>query len=190
MKQHCLLSTYFWGKMRDKNGGKKIAYRNNRLNYQFVLEPLESTVYNVRGIKYSMTQLTMNLSRTDEARQKIFVGYHAPTAIFALLSLLSYFIDPDVVPGRMGMLLLLYLILLSTYNAVDAPSRRGFSLIETWFIGTQVPILTAIIQYGIVLAIKKFFQPKNKQVWNRIDFVTFIISLTFFTIFNIFYWHI
>ena len=78
-----------------------------------------------------------------------------------MLSHASYFIDIEVVPGRMGLLITLYLILINTYNSVDAPPKRGFSAIETWFVGTQALILLAIVEYGILLAIKKFWDPKD-----------------------------
>ena len=63
--------------------------------------------------------------RTDKSRKKIFGSYHASTGIFAGLSLVSYFIPPDIVPGRMGMLITLFLILINSYNSVDAPPDRG-----------------------------------------------------------------
>ena len=68
------------------------------------------------GNEYSQTQIKMTFKRTEKSRTKIFGGYHATTAIFALLSLLSFFIQPDAVPGRMGMLIMLYLIQINAYK--------------------------------------------------------------------------
>ena len=68
------------------------------------------------GNEYSQTQIKMTFKRTGKSRTKIFGGYHATTAIFALLSLLSFFIQPDAVPGRMGMLIMLYLIQINAYK--------------------------------------------------------------------------
>ena len=47
------------------------------------------------------------------------------TGIFSALSFVSYFIPPEIVPGRMGMLITLFLILINSYNSVDAPPDRG-----------------------------------------------------------------
>ena len=44
----------------------------------------------------------------------------------------------------MGMIVTLYLISTNVYNSVEAPKIRGFSYIETWMIGTQIPILVSI----------------------------------------------
>ena len=82
-------------------------------------------------------------------------GYYIPTGIFAVLSMISYFIDPDVVPGRMGLLVTLFLISSNVYNSLDAPQGRGFSFIEIWLVGSQGPILLALIEYGCILAWKQ-----------------------------------
>ena len=82
-------------------------------------------------------------------------GYYIPTSIFAIFSMISYFIDPDVVPGRMGLLVTLFLISSNVFNSLKAPSGRGFSYIETWLVGAQGPIIIAIIEYGIILAWKR-----------------------------------
>ena len=84
-------------------------------------------------------------------------GYYIPTGIFAALSMISYFIDPDVVPGRMGLLVTLFLISSNVYNSLDAPQGRGFSYIEIWLVGSQGPILLALIEYGCILAWKQHF---------------------------------
>ena len=55
----------------------------------------------------------------------------------------------------MGMILTLYLISANVYNAVDAPTTRGFSYIEVWILGTQAPILLALLEYGFILHLKK-----------------------------------
>ena len=110
-----------------------ISKSNQGLNYDFKFESMPSKTFPVNGYPYSMTQIRMNLTRTKESRRKIFGAYHGSTVIFAAISLVSYFIPPDVVPGRMGMLITLYLILINSYNSVDAPqSRSHFSAIEMW----------------------------------------------------------
>ena len=72
-------------------------------------------------------------------------GFFIPTSIFALLSMISFFINPDAVPGRMGLLVTLFLISSNVYNSLDAPQGRGFSFIEIWLVGAQGPIILALI---------------------------------------------
>ena len=55
----------------------------------------------------------------------------------------------------MGMIVTLYLISANVYNSVEGPKSRGFSYIEFWMIGTQAPILLALVEYGFILFLKK-----------------------------------
>jgi len=162
------------------------------MKFHFTFESLKSSTFQQANYTYSMAQIRMNLTRTDKSRQKIFAGYHVTTGIFSALSLVSYFIPPDIVPGRMGMLITLFLILINSYNSVDAPPDRGFSSIEVWFVGTQAIILLAVIEYGIVLAVSMFWAPKSDSATNLfkvMDFCTFLVAIHIFVIFNICYWY-
>ena len=178
---------------------------NNRLNYDFSFESLESIPSfqpDTQTLKYpySLAQVRMNMTRNERGRKYIYSAFHIPTAIFAILSHASYFIEPEQVPGRMGLLITLYLILINTYNSVDAPPKRGFSYIETWFVGIQTPILLAVVEYGMLLTIKKLWDPKDipvprqkisfRKVIKITDFLTFIVSLMMFAAFNVFYWYV
>ena len=67
------------------------------------------------------------------------------------------------VPGRLGLLITLDLIATNTYNSVKAPSGRGFSYIEIWLLGIQIPILLAIVEYGILLTIKRMCKKEAQE---------------------------
>ena len=127
----------------------------------------------------------------------LLVGsFYGPTSIFALLSLLSYFINPEIVPGRLGLLITLYLIVSNVYNSLKAPEDRGFSYLEIWMTGIQAMILFAIIQYGWVLKTLKY-QKNNLQMDDmedlkkfiaKMDKVGFFLALTLFLLFVSLYW--
>ena len=105
------------------------------------------------------------------------------------------------------------LIATNTYNSVKAPPGRGFSYVEIWLLGVQIPILLAIVEYGILLTMKRVNKKKtpdqNKiqvmyngsqttirerkimdvdKIGKTMDLWTFITSLSFIIIFNIVYW--
>ena len=112
------------------------------------------------------------------------------------------------VPGRMGMIVTLYLISANVYNSVDAPKVRGFSYIEIWMLGSQFPILLALFEYGFVLYFKKIAKKVDEQKNDemslgdefvnakpdldeqikKLDFATMIFSFVFFVLFAILYW--
>ena len=89
---------------------------------------------------------------------------------------------------------MLYLIQINTYNSAKVPPKRGFSSIEVWFVGMQVPILIAIFEYGVLLAMKKFLgetlEGKNlnpEKLFRKIDLLFFIICSVYFVLFTLWY---
>jgi hypothetical protein len=93
----------------------------------------------------------------------------------------------------MGMIVTLYLISANVYNSVDAPKNRGFSYIEIWMLGSQVPILVALLEY--VFYLKKVVKISNQDEMKifedkikKLDLVTMIVSFCSFTMFASIYW--
>ena len=170
-------------------GGKEFELKTDgRLDYNFKFESLSSSTFIDSGYEYALAQVKIDFERTNKSRTEIFGGYHATTAIFSMLSLLSFFIQHDAVPGRMGMLIMLYLIQINTYNSVKAPPKRGFSAVEIWFVGIQTPILLAVLEYGGLLAMKKFWPKQKEELFNYIDLCTFFVSIIYLLTFNALYW--
>ena len=86
------------------------------------------------------------------------------------------------------MIVTLFLISTNVYNSVDAPEERGFSYIEMWKLGMQVPIIVAIIEYSVILGLNKFLDKYDDLYFNNVDKITQIISAAYFIIFNFLYW--
>ena len=189
---------------RSENGTEiqqsEIKLEKDRLNFDFEFKVLEPTKFTAISEDYSMVQIEMNLTRSSKSRTKIFISFFVPTGIFTALSFISYFVPPDSVPGRMGMLITLYLILVNTYNNVEAPDDRGLSKIEQWYLSLQAAIITAIVEYGIILAMKMFHIPTMEKckffgkpmsrtsLFKTMDAIFFIISSLYFIILNVCYW--
>ena len=94
----------------------------------------------------------------------------------------------------MGMIVTLYLISANVYNSVDAPKNRGFSYIEIWMLGTQFPILLALLEYGFVLYMKKVTKVSDENYTNnheekikKLDLVTMLVSFGCFIMFSFIY---
>ena len=91
--------------MLDKNGleigGSEFNYtKSGRLNYNFNLESLPDSVYLENGLNWSQARVKMNFERNVKSQTEIFSGYHTITGLFAFLSLISFFINLDAVPGN------------------------------------------------------------------------------------------
>ena len=99
----------------------------------------------------------------------------------------------------MGMIVTLYSISANVYNSVNAPRARGFSYIEIWMIGAQIPILLALCEYGFVLYLKKVLMNsdddlnamtnQNESITTldekikKLDFSVMILSFIYFIAF-------
>ena len=121
------------------------------------LTSVDSFTMRDNGFDYSFTGMHMEFERNSIG--VLISGYYVPTATFSVFSLVSYFIDHNIVPGRMGLLVTLDLIFANVYNSVDGPKSRGFSYIEVWMVGLQIPIIIGILKYNVLLAMKKYKKP-------------------------------
>ena len=108
----------------------------------------------------------------------------------------------------MGMLVTLCLISANVYSSINAPPERGFSYIELWMVGMQLPICVALVQYSIILGMKKFLKTKDETckiftnrkgneeiktnmddiIFKKMDKIFLILSVMYFVIFCLCYW--
>ena len=144
------------------------------------------------------SRIQFDLLRKTDQLKTLVISFYIPSMSFTILSQVSYFIKPEVVPGRMGMLITIFLIQTGIYGSVDAPKFRGFGLLEIWYIGMQVPILMAILEYGFLLiAIKfrgqnsevKFGNRKTslEQLMKIIDLFSFLCTFFCCLVFKVYY---
>ena len=92
------------------------------------------------------------------------------------------------VPGRMGLVITLCLISFNVYNVVDAPPTRGFSNVETWMIGMELPILLAALEYSIILGLKRCIPNIIERHAGKVDAITCFLSVLYILLFSICYW--
>ena len=108
------------------------------------------------------------------------------------------------------MLVTLFLISTNVYSSINAPPERGFSYIELWMVGMQLPICIALVEYSLILGLKKYWKnndndenpqifmnrehnkefKKNKDdiMFKNMDKIFFILSLAYFMVFCLCYW--
>ena len=96
----------------------------------------------------------------------------------------------------MGMLVTSFLVVTSIYGSIEAPVSRGFSFIEEWYIGIQVPIILALAEYGFILGMvklkklemnQKYFGHRLEDILRVLDLISFCISILFIFIFKSYY---
>ena len=110
----------------------------------------------------------------------------------------------------MGMLVTLSLISTNIYASTNAPPERGFSYIELWMVGMQLPICVALVEYSLILGLKKYWKKndndedpkifmnrehskefkKNQDdtMFRNMDKIFFVLSFAYFMVFCLCYW--
>ena len=112
--------------------------------------------------------------------------FYVPTAMFAIISMISFTVEPSCVPGRMGLIVTLLLISSNVYSIVEAPKSRGLSHIEIWIIGSQLPILFSLFEYGIILLMTRNWKPTLNYF--HVDIISLTLTALFYALFNTYYW--
>ena len=172
-----------------------LLVQTNRLPYLITVESVPTGLHFHTEYTKATSGIVFNLERNDIGQ--LIGGFFWPTGIFTIISLVSFLIDPDVVPGRMGLLLSVFLIITNNYNSVNAPADRGFSFIEIWMVGIYLQILFAIFEYSYlivqnrnkVMATYQNGEEVNiKKLSKRLDQNSIIFSLIYFIVFQCTYW--
>ena len=135
---------------------------------------------------YSQTGFQIFLKRKEIG--SLASTLYIPTATYAVFVHASYMMHQDAIPGRIGLIVTMFLMASNVYIGIEAPSRRGFSYTETWIIGSQVPIVLALVEFGFILGIQKYF--KKCYDFRQLDLYSLIISLVFYATFNLYYWSV
>ena len=143
-----------------------------------LLEPFASMCENAR---FSATGISLKLSRKRSGVP--YSSFFIPTGTFTVVSMVSFLIQPDAVPGRMGLIVTLLLISSNVYAQVD---HHGFSNLDVWAIGSQIPIIFALFQYGLVLLMMKYCNVKKS--FRKFDCVSACIVATYYFGFNCYFW--
>ena len=172
-----------------------ILKQTKRLPFDIEISPGDNgRIKSVGGEEKSIAFVQFKFTRTNEGQETLITGYYIPTGLFATLSLISFLIKPEIVPGRMGMLVILFLIYTNIYATLDGPSSRGFSYVDVWYVGMFLPIIMAITEYAIILAIMKYRTENEyntivfgkitlKRLIAHIDVVSMCLSLMFMIVF-------
>ena len=112
------------------------------------------------------------LSECGKARSQIL--RYTPT------SFSSFIIPPDLMPGRMALLITILLMLMNMSGRAreDTPSSDTFSMIDLWILLCIIFVTLALLEYGLVIKIRYSNREPTEQVhvleagkknWTRVN---------------------
>ncbi|XP_023347755.1 glycine receptor subunit alpha-3 [Eurytemora carolleeae] len=87
------------------------------------------------------------------------ITYYFPAGMFVIVSWISFLVPPESVPGRMTILVTVFLVLVNIFNSItnNIPKAEGLTAIEGFIIVCIVFVFGALIEYAVIL-----FQSKIK----------------------------
>ena len=144
--------------------------KNTILDYKVQLSPMrdEDRIVAYSGTNYSVTGLEMRLVRNS---QKYLYIYYLPSGLFVVVSWVGFLIPPEVVPGRMAMLITLFLVLINIFNIVtsNSPNVEGMTAIAAWMLVCIFFVFGALVGYAYLLWKKKKSCLKRKKTKKQSD---------------------
>ena len=136
------------------------------LDYDIEINDLrpDQTHYMALGMNYSVAGFEIILTRKMSF---YVVTYYLPSGLFVVVSWISFLVNPEVIPGRMTLLVTIFLVLINIFNTIqtNSPKAEGLTAIEAWVIACIIFVFGALGEYTIILLkIKlKKLNPKRKK---------------------------
>ncbi len=118
------------------------------LDYSITISPLnpEDTILDYGNLgNYSLAGFEMVLHRYVST---YIITYYLPSGLFVVVSWISFLIPMDVIPGRMALLVTLFLVLVNIFNSVttNTPKAEGLTAIEAWMLACILFVFGALIE--------------------------------------------
>ena len=186
-------TVFHWGKIKQKVLPfhiDLIAPSHDDINY----------ISTYTNITYSRAGFKFKFSRRFSP---YFINWFCPTTILVLISWISFFIPPEIVPGRMALLVTIFLMMVNISNSANekAPEAQGLTALDVWIWGCILFVAAALFEYAVLLKLK-FPDISKIQVSNehaktklntrydcgKIDRRALFIFVAVFALFNICYW--
>jgi hypothetical protein len=187
--------------------------RQRSLQYFITIDPLplKYRTYSVDKRRFTACGINILLKRT---KVQILFQVYLPSILLAIVSWISFVIKPEVVPGRMGLLATIFLVLINIFNGVKstAPVSTSLNAIDLYLLVCIAQVFAALVEYAIILfignnGVKSIFILNKKkdaattngkpnlvndheEIRTRMDAVSLIIFPIFFILSNIIYWNI
>ena len=100
------------------------------LDYEITIKDLkpEETHYIALGKNFSVAGFEMVLQRKMSF---YIVTYYLPSGLFVVVSWISFLVNPEVIPGRMTLLVTIFLVLINIFNTIQTNSPKAEGLTGT-----------------------------------------------------------
>ena len=185
-----------------------------RLQYLISINPLPEAQRIIVGYFGNFSACGFDVSLVRERLQTVGQVY-LTSILFVLVSWVSFLISPDVIPGRIGLLVTIFLVLVNIFDGEKsfAPFSKNLNAIDLYILFCIFLVFLALLEYAFILAREKVNRGRIDGIRNisekshsstnhvqaivncnqyclemELDTVALIIFPFIFIIFNITYW--
>ena len=133
----------------------------------------EEPHYMALGMNYSVAGFELILTRKMSF---YIVTYYLPSGLFVVVSWISFLVNPEVIPGRMTLLVTIFLVLINIFNTIqtNSPKAEGLTAIEAWVIACIIFVFGALGEYTVILLKIKLQKVNNARSF--VSFPQFVLS--------------
>ena len=91
----------------------------------------------------------------ERIKTQIFFQVYLTSALLVIVSWMSFMIQPGTVPGRMGLLITVFLVLINIFISVKrtSPVSNGLNAVDVFLVVCIGEVFAALLEYALVLHI-------------------------------------
>merc|ERR1719507_2528208 len=162
-----LVGSYIHDNTQINFSGKYEHDVENQRAQQYILKCVNlgpnDTVIHWANKSFSQTGFQVDMIRR---RTPVLLQVYLPSGLFVIVSWISFIVPPEIVPGRMALLVTLFLVLVNIFNSVtaNAPKSEGLTAVETWVVMCILHVFCVLLEYAFIL---KIIQIEKRKVTAR-----------------------
>ena len=105
--------------------------------------------------------LGFQMALTRNSAKYLYI-YYLPTGMFVSVSWVSFLIPAEQIPGRVGLLINLFLVATNIFNTIIdvSPNTEGMTAISAWMIAYMCFVFLEMMEYAVLL----YFMMANKAI--------------------------
>jgi len=149
-----LLTSFGYDSRKMVLRGKFSYDKKNQRTLPFNVEisdlPENKKTFSGSSSNYSVYGFQIKLSRS---LGPFILSVYLPSAMFVMMSWVSFFIPPDVVPARIVLLVTLCLVLINMFNSTTTriPVSNTVTALEVWLLACMLLVFLSLVEYAVIL---------------------------------------
>jgi len=153
-KCYFMLTSFGYDSEHMNLSGRYSYHRENQRTLPFNVDikdlPPHKRVFVGSSSNYSAYGFEILLSRS---LGPFILSVYLPSAMFVMMSWVSFFVPPDIVPARIVLLVTLCLVLINMFNSTTTriPVSNAVTAMEVWLLACMLLVFLSLVEYAIIL---------------------------------------